>query len=166
MSASQVQKFVTHLSPVLTVTRDLFQMDIAISHGNLRPRSLESNSCPTTVSSFFWIHRTTRLQRPLQRSGETSQRRIASYILCGVFLRQRIVFNSYTSSFSLGPCFELFVMICPMQCSAEAICDSLAALNAVSAGTGPSRKMNLLQHYSFLCHIHIQLHRRTQSRNE
>ena len=34
--------------------------------------------------------------------------------------------KSSTSSCSLNPCLGLLVMICPMQCSAEAICSSLA----------------------------------------
>ena len=42
----------------------------------------------------------------------SSQRRNASYILSGVFLRQRTVLDSYTSSCLFGPCFGLF-MICP-----------------------------------------------------
>ena len=45
---------------------------------------------------------------------QLNQRRIASYILCGVFLRQRIVLNSCTSSCLLGPCFGLFIKnFCP-----------------------------------------------------
>ena len=48
-----------------------------------------------------------------------SQERIASYILFGIFLRQHIVFNCFTFSFSFGPCLGLFVMICPIQCSAK-----------------------------------------------
>ena len=42
----------------------------------------------------------------------SSQRRNAIYILSRVFLRQRIVLDSYTSSCSFGPCFGLFMIIC------------------------------------------------------
>ena len=44
------------------------------------------------------------------------------------------VFGSSTSPCSRCPCLGQFVVSCPMQGSAEAICGSLAALDAFSVG--------------------------------
>ena len=53
----------------------------------------------------------------------------ANYTLCGVFLRQRIAVNSFTFSQSMS---WAVVMTCPMQSSASAIRDSLAALRGTN----------------------------------
>ena len=76
-----------------------------------------------------------------------SQTRIASCIPCRVFLRQRIAFSSFTSSFSLGPCLGLFVMIY----LSDAV---LSAGDMWFAGSS-------LRHFSFLGLALIHSHRRT-----
>ena len=57
-----------------------------------------------------------------------SKKRVAGYILCGVFLCQRTAFNFLHILIFVCPCLGLFVMICPTQCSADAMRASLAAL--------------------------------------
>ena len=57
-----------------------------------------------------------------------SQERVASYILFGIFLRQHIVFNCFTFSFSFGPCLGLFVMDLSDTVLSKATSGSLAAL--------------------------------------
>ena len=70
----------------------------------------------------------------------TGRGRITSYFHTGSFCIIPSVFGSSTSPCSRCPCLGQFVVSCLMQGSAEAICGSLAALDASSVGIRLSSK--------------------------